>query len=190
MISKQNSLFSAYGVLEENKNKMERRKKIIVIASAVIAVIAVIIIAIIVISNWFNKHELTFRDPIISPIVITKRLTPSEIASEVKTDLALSDKREADLSKVVNGVYGLESTYGKNDDCTKQNKFNGYGFHINSREHICYGSREEVKTLVIAWFNDKLNSGMSIDQALCFYNTGKHLDSCVYSSNYHLITGE
>ena len=173
-------------------------KKYSVIALHVIAIaltITAITFLFIKTVNWTNKHQINFQQPIVihKPVYITKRLTPETLISQVKAAPLTFDekqqivKEQADLQTIVNGVYQLESSGGVHDDCKAQGKVNGYGYEENTNSHVCFSSHQEVQTLVARWFNDKLESGLTLSESLCLYNQGIIENSCTYSQNYHLI---
>lgn len=83
-------------------------------------------------------------------------------------------------AEVVWKIYGLESTWGKNDGCRKMGKYNGFGFRQNSRENVCYETFEEVVALVHKWVADKTEKGMTLGSLLCYYNEGLVKDDCPY----------
>jgi len=79
-------------------------------------------------------------------------------------------------------VYGHESTWGKFDSCRNKRLFNGFGYAQHKSGYQCFSSLEEVASKVSRWFVKRLDiEGMTVSQALCYYNTGRFLDSCDYA---------
>jgi hypothetical protein len=124
-----------------------------------------------------------FRTPILlqSPIVKIKPNILINPISKGKVTEAIID-----IGEIVDKIYTLESSDGKNDSCNKIGKFNGYGYRQNTSEWICYNSHEEVRELVINWVLSHLKT-MSIEQAMCHYNQGTVSDSCTYAVNYRSL---
>lgn len=85
--------------------------------------------------------------------------------------------------QLVYKIYGLESTWGKNDGCTAKGLYNGYGYRQNTREHKCFESRETVRLIVVDWVNDKRAKGYTDAELLCYYNTGYKVSDCTYYKN-------
>ena len=74
----------------------------------------------------------------------------------------------------------LESSGGKNDNCLRQGKINGYGYIPG----ICYNTHDQVRELVIKWFDKKLKQ-YNLATAVCGYNLGfrsQYLEKCVKKS--------
>ena len=119
-----------------------------------------------------------------SPIIIRSPLVPrnrdvivSPVGKKDKTGYIFN------VGAIADKIYTLESSNGKNDGCNNLGLFNGYGYRQNSFEHICYGSHEEVRQLVINWLEKHIKEG-NITQALCLYNQGLNENSCTYAVNY------
>lgn len=70
-------------------------------------------------------------------------------------------------------IYGLESSWGRNDGCREQGKYNGFGYGQNKYVWNCFNSFEEVVEKVNNWFEKRLKeNGNDLTEALCYYNTG------------------
>jgi hypothetical protein len=92
------------------------------------------------------------------------------------------------LALVADKIYQLESSSGKNDDkCHRIGKHNGYGYAQGVGRNFCLDSDDEVRELVIQWFENKTEKGLTLSQAICMYNTGKISESCTYLADYNLI---
>ena len=50
----------------------------------------------------------------------------------------------------------------------------------NPQAKFCFGSKFEAK-LYVAYYLEKNCEGMTLKQALCYWNTGKATPSCAYS---------
>ncbi len=90
------------------------------------------------------------------------------------------------LTEIIAKVYILESSGGKNVNCP-QGKYNGFGYRQNKSEWVCYDTQEEVFDLVGMWFSNKLEKGYSLNEALCYYQSGVRSDSCIYADKFNSI---
>ena len=116
--------------------------------------------------------------------VFNQVLAVGEILLEYEiSHLQITDDN-SERSEIVWKIYGLESTWGKNDSCKLEGKFNGYGFGQNSNSWRCYNTFEEVTHEVHNWVQDKLDRNFTIGQLVCFYNTGRSLNDCPYYQKY------
>lgn len=101
----------------------------------------------------------------------------------VSVDTTIPGQTEGDrtikIQDVVYRVYRLESSGGRNDSCRNRGLFNGYGYIPGQ----CYASHEEVTGLVTAWFEREIPK-KGLVGALCYYNTGRVLETCDYYKNY------
>ena len=133
--------------------------------------------------SFFTTYGV--RTPILfqSPIY---RLHPEIIVAPISTKGKKQTLKTFNLGAISDKIYQLESTSGKNDGCNKLGLFNGYGWHQNSSEWICYSSHEEVRQQVIAWLEEHIKNG-DIEKALCFYNQGTNAKSCTYAVNYNTL---
>ena len=89
---------------------------------------------------------------------------------------------------IIAGVWFRESTNGKNNDghhiyCDEVGYSNEFGFGVYGDTRNCFGSFEESVDAVVAWFDGQLKN-LSLDQALCHYNTGTASDECDYIHAY------
>ena len=135
------------------------------------------------IMQFVNTHD--FRSPVI--FVNPVPLKEVKIISPIASPSAQVVPVKPDIQKIVRKIYGLESSFGRNDDCRLQGKFNGYGFGQNTFTWNCFDSFEIVTGKVEAWVQDKLDKDYTLAETLCFYNLGKKLDSCEYYNNYLVL---
>ena len=106
----------------------------------------------------------------------------NEIVPTIKAAEIVEIKNES-VETIARKIYQLESSSGTNgtdQGCLAKGKFNGYGYIPGS----CYGSRDEVKTLVKNWIIDKQEKGYNEAELLCLYNTGYKTNDCQYYQNY------
>lgn len=138
--------------------------------------------------KFFDRYDLKFAFPIVlrSPIRIEKReikviekkilITPAPAKTKSEAEI-IKEKKHA---KILWAIYGLESSWGRNDGCRKLGKYNGFGYGQNKFSWSCFSSFEEVVEKVNEWFEDKFKKGYDLKTALCFYNTGLVKNDCQY----------
>ncbi len=102
--------------------------------------------------------------------------TPEKV-EEVKIEVL-------NVKEIVEKVYRLESSRGKNDSCKVPGKVNGFGYATYAGKAPCFNSHDEIKTIVEGWFQDKMDRGMTVGQATCLYNTGTAIDDCPYYQKF------
>ena len=120
--------------------------------------------------------------PVASPSAKTTMIR-KVYAQEIEKPQEEASSIEIDYSLVANGIFGLESTWGKNDGCRNKGLYNGYGYRQNSFEWVCYETQEEVRGHVISRIKE-LTKTMDLETAMCYYNTGHKTKGCKYYQNY------
>ena len=163
-------------VLESKPLKAQNRKllyiKIVIFAT---------LLAWITFSTKYFIDTHDFRTPVIfqnpMPEKGIKFISPIASASAQMVE-------KPDIHKIARKIYGLESSFGKNDSCRLQGQYNGYGFGQNASTWNCFESFEIVTSKVENWIQDKLNRDYTLAQALCLYNKGIALEDCEYYQNY------
>lgn len=179
------------------KNATGRKAKAIMVGFLVTTVIAFLSLFFLFASYFFKNYHFEYRSPIVFqwPVMVVKNtqskapsmpkkapMVKKAIKTTYKTDkeLILSKKHGELLWK----VYGLESTWGKNDGCKLKGQFNGFGYGQNTSSWNCFDDLDTVATKVSAWFDKQFNAGLSEAQALCYYNLGIKEVNCFYYQNY------
>ena len=109
--------------------------------------------------------------------IVTTVTTQGELHQEYAKPSLVSQ------TAILKRIYQLESSSGRNDKCRQSGKYNGYGFGQNTFTWNCFNSPEEVETKVVTWFEENLKT-LSMEQALCKYNTGYAHSTCPYSWKY------
>jgi len=99
-----------------------------------------------------------------------------------ETRLEVRAKKQS-IKEIVDKIYILESSGGKNDHCLKEGLKNGYGFRVNKREQVCYQSHEEVRTEVELWISNRMDK-MTLAEMLCVYNKGLKVNNCTYYKKF------
>lgn len=129
------------------------------------------------------KYEVL---PLKKDVVYVERVMAKEIPVEVKSEVVEDKKEITKAEEIADMIYLLESSNGKNDQkCEREGKHNGYGFRQGINKNYCLSSDDEVRKLVIELIEDQLATGMTQNQILCRYNTGKATDNCEYIENLY-----
>lgn len=131
------------------------------------------------VGDFLVKHR--FIGAFHEPVIIHKAVAST--TASVVISMPESIVPAIDINQVVYTVYGLESSYGKNDSCKRQGKVNGYGYGVYGGKVACYATHGEVTRIVEQWFEKRLKT-MSLSQALCLYNRGQRMNDCAYYQNY------
>lgn len=147
-------------------------------------------------NSWSKTHQIIWQSPIIlrTPVYIQtlpplepsviKVSTPSAtpIASPIpKTEkqLILAMKHGEILWK----IYGLESTWGKNDGCRNNKRgYGGFGV-MSGGKVVCYPTFEQAVNRAEHWLV-KMNVDKDLATALCTWNTGIKQPNCMYYQKY------
>ena len=160
-----------------------------------------------VVSEFLSTYE--FRNPVIRkelvlPIPEVDRVTPSILSpipeenkvtpTNTPTSIPIKKQRfipkvEASTSipsfeKVVDGIFTLESSKGRNDGCRDKGLYNGYGYGQSTFAWNCFETQEEVIAKVNGWLEDKIDKGFTIAEALCYYNEGIRRNDCPYYQKF------
>lgn len=167
--------------------------KIVSILIGVVLSIGFFVFLLYKVNSFFEENKFVFHSPLVIklfiPIRIEKRYsTPKkevkrkEEALQVKIlptpTKPLTDKEIIYKQKhadVLWKIYGLESSWGKNDSCKNIGKFNGYGYASQ-----CFDSFEEVTMKVNNWLEKQIRSGKDLATTLCYYNLGEITPNCKY----------
>lgn len=157
---------------------------------------------------FFDNYRLHFRFPIQSPIWVEKlkhepenkqkkaenKPVVKEVEAKEEPGTQVPFSEEAIVKSLKNGevvwkVYGLESTWGKNDYCRANGKgYGGFGVLDNNSKIVCYQSFQEAAERAEYWL---VKNGIETDliDGLCSYNLGhlenglKHVN-CKYYLDY------
>jgi len=156
-----------------------------------------IISGVITASMYFEQYSWSYQSPIIfqSPIVVSKRdnnislpVVPSVEAQEVEISQESQPETGPDINKMVDGIHALESSRGNNKAglagyCEALGMTNEYGYSPDTKH--CFKTKQQAHDRIVEWVHDHLPQ-FDNDEAMtmCFYNTGKELESCEYYINY------
>ena len=95
------------------------------------------------------------------------------------------------VSEVVDRIWQLESSRGKarvglGVFCEHLGMSNEYGYG-GMEKKICFRNHKEATAMVHLWFNTQLET-KTLEQSICYYNTGRPIDDCEYLRKYILLT--
>lgn len=124
-----------------------------------------------------QKHEQVKVVTAHAQVITTPTLTPSPTSQPLTDEEYIKSLPHGQL---IWQVYGHESTWGKFDSCKAQGKVNGFGYGQNEYGYTCYSSIREVSNHVAGWFLAALKD-MNVNQALCYYRYGIHMNDCDYA---------
>lgn len=110
-----------------------------------------------------------------SPLFVYQPVQGNVEAHKTLTDLDMIAKSKHPVT--ILKIYGLESSFGKNDGCKRDGKFNGFGFGQNKYVWNCFDSFQEVVDKVDAWLTTRDLENY------CLYNVGTRTPNCVYAQN-------
>ena len=110
---------------------------------------------------------------------------PSVIDITLRGQPLHQPSRTAERADLVWKIYGLESSYGRNDGCKREGRgYNGFGFGWNNGQKPCYPTFDAVVAEVHAWVESMQKQGYNIPTMLCYYNVGKLVKNCGYYQLY------
>lgn len=107
-----------------------------------------------------------------------KKTVTREVSSTV-TSLPLGD-----IDGVLDRIYQLESSSGKNDSCHSRGLHNGYGYNTGQ----CFGSDEEAREASMWQLKRYADRGMDLNTMICYWNMGIVTDSCEYLNKFNSLT--
>jgi len=133
----------------------------------------VIIILMALFTVWALINFWNNQNPLVSPVVINpvKQVYANEIRKE--------DTKSWKLYQLVRRYESNYGTMGLAVTCKNKGMVNEVGYL--PVKGFCFNNQSEQELTVIQWFQKRLNGGMSIETALCLYNTGIKQPSCAYS---------
>jgi len=139
-------------------------------------------------ADWRKTHEWQFPTVWVG---FTREIEPEVLSPisgiSVKTEQEVMGQYP--LAPLIETVYFLESTSGRNDGCKDEGKFNGFGYAQSDHTWQCFDSFDEVVSKVNDWFVKRLSTnGNDVIEAVCFYNRGiQGMAECEYSQNFMIV---
>lgn len=154
------------------------------------------------VNEYIDTHTFKFQSPITiqSPMIVkrqvktisplSKKSVKSKKQALIPVVYAEDNKKEDnyEVSQIVDTIFTLESSRGKNDGCRDAGLWNGYGYSQSTFSWKCYQTQEEVTNLVSDWVKDKISKGYTTAELLCYYNTGVREEGCNYYNNFLKLT--
>lgn len=165
---------------------------------------------------WFETHTLQspivirrpWKDRFVSPvptgITVTPLVSPKKATISPKVTPTPTPKRKAQIGHLVGVVEAseiqipdfdkiriLESGKGTAPDghhryCEGLGMWNEIGY--GNRQGICFTDMAEGKATLEKWYTKRANEGMTLAEALCYWEgQGKGVSSCVYSQRYFAL---
>jgi hypothetical protein len=131
-----------------------------------------------------NAHNLTKK----AGISVVSSMTKDKIKiAKNKQETAQNQKSEKEIilsrknGEVLWKIYGLESSWGRNDYCRQSGKgYGGFGV-MNNKEVVCYESFEKAVERAEYWFENALKIAKGdLATALCYWNLGELQVNCKY----------
>ena len=185
--------------LKKNHSFWSRKGLIAILTYTIVVILASLFVK----SMWdgyWRTHQWKIQSPVIfqTPVIIKKLKPQAQLVSPVVKDTKPSKKAEIKPNlpiteeELVKGmkhgevlwkVYGLESTWGRNDYCRNNNLgFAGYGV-LNEGAIVCYDSFKKATERAEYWL---VKNGVEKDiaTALCTWNTGVRQPNCNYYQDY------
>jgi len=97
------------------------------------------------------------------------------------------------ISEIIDKIWTLESSRGQAPAglhvyCKNQGMSNEYGYGGMALK-LCFRNHKEATAMIHLWFNQQLET-KSVEQALCYYNTGRADNNCEYLKAYQLVKGK
>jgi len=148
------------------------------------------------ISAWYDVNKVSFQAPlVIRPAVIVSAREVTVATSSGKT------QAKADFEPflpIINEAYRkirfMESTAGMNGKdqtathnyCQSIGQVNEIGYLVDGNRKFCFKDYGEQFLTFRRWFEKRLPT-MTIDEALCLWNTGTKQPMCSYSTKYNGI---
>lgn len=192
--------------LEFIKARINKKTKIISILVLFILLTSLFIKGLSLFVVWARDYTIVYQPPIIiktqAPLEVIsltelqKRQDMSELVEKlsqqaldnylnpqiVKED---TSKPTIDSTQFFEIIWKYESGKGTNTNpqalhmvCRKQGKWNEIGYSVYNK--FCFNSKAEAE-LYVTYYLEKNCKDMSLEQALCRWNTGKATNDCAYA---------
>lgn len=146
---------------------------------------------------WSQYNKIVLQSPVVlrTPVYVERvnREVIHTVAGVevVKPEHEVLTKeqiiQQADNAEIIHKINILEITRGQaptglHKYCEERDMSNEFGFDpFNS---TCFRTFAESVKVVDSWFNDRWEEGFTLEQALCYYNTGYRVATCDYVTNY------
>lgn len=139
--------------------------------------------------TYLTSHSFEWRTPFQNPLIIKPLNLKPQLNIPVQKAKPITQYTEKQIvmkskyGPILWKVYGLESTWGKNDYC--RNRGLGYaGFGVLADGQIvCYRSFSDAVARAEYWLLKNWDR-KSLAVTLCRWNTGKGSETCPYYESY------
>lgn len=150
---------------------------------------------------WTDRYVSPVGEPKVTPIRPT--MAPKAVAKPKATPTPTPKKRalkidlvrDVEASEIVipdfDKIRILESgkgtaPVGHHRYCEQRGLWNEIGY--GNRDGICFADIQEGKDMLERWYTKRANEGMTLAEALCYWEgQGKGVSSCVYSQRYFAL---
>lgn len=119
------------------------------------------------------------------PVVTSPQPPQSTIKQGESIVKVVEAKEESMAERMFNITRHHESSWGTNKNpvalhnyCKKLGKWNEIGYSPKTK--FCFGSQEEAKKYM-DYYVTRYCSNKSLTSCLCYWNTGKNVETCAYS---------
>ena len=146
--------------------------------------------------NFYFRSPLLFQSPLVDKLEVpatttptpTPTITPTVTPSKIKGSTSSGFSRRVytgtvDINAVVKSIAKAESgngtaPSGHHKYCESIGKTNIYGY--GNRQKFCFDNAEVAELTIYNWVVKRLDSGLTLNQALCEYNVGVKESNCDY----------
>ena len=135
--------------------------------------LAVVITEYLLVGGWYFAETMGLLEFLQPKTVIIQIAKPVEAKEQPKPQ---EIKEISDIDRIADNIWNLESTRGKHNysKCEAIGKVNGIGYGIpGNGKYICFENHAEEMETLKRWIEDKQEKGMTENELMCFYNTGK-----------------
>jgi hypothetical protein len=144
------------------------------------------------VSKWYDAYRVLFQNPVIvrSPVLVEARQVATSSAktqarAEIEPFLPIINEAYRKVRTLESGA-GNGRTIGTHTYCQSIGEVNEIGYLVDGNRKFCFTDYGEQFLTFKKWFQKRLPD-MSLDEALCLWNTGTRQPMCTYSQKYHSL---
>lgn len=135
--------------------------------------------------QWFDDRY-KFYCPVIIPqsmVCVDRHQMPVEASGSAKLYPTTS---EINYNDIFNKIWQKETSKGKATmgmhlQCREIGKWNEIGY---GGWGFCFNSKLEAQQTITKYFKSRLDKGWTLEEILCYYNTGIRQTGCRYYKDY------
>lgn len=136
--------------------------------------------------NPITRSLIYSKVQIITPLQKTTHKAPQALKIGIQKVYA-AETEQAYInsklnSKLLNGIWALESSRGVHDGCRDKGLWNGFGYSQSTSVWNCFPDYKTVVDKVDSWITS--HKDLTDAQLLCYYNSGYIQTWCQYYQNY------